>query len=93
MTKYILDTNICISVMKGRAAVRSKISSIDPVQIGISSIVLAELSYGVWKSKQRERNQQGLDDFCLISNIGDWPRPGRQIHTGKYGLFWSSRDA
>jgi tRNA(fMet)-specific endonuclease VapC len=73
MTKYMLDTNICIAVMKGRSAVRSKISTIDPDRIGISGIVLAELFYGVWKSAQRERNQQALKDFCSICNIWDWP--------------------
>ena len=73
MTKYMLDTNICIAIMKGYPDIRSKISSIDPVKIGTSGIVLAELSYGVWKSLQRERNKQALADFCSICNIWDWP--------------------
>ncbi len=41
MTEYMLDTNICIAVVKGHSAVRSKISRIDFVKIGISGIVLA----------------------------------------------------
>jgi tRNA(fMet)-specific endonuclease VapC len=73
MTKYMLDTNICIAIMKGHTAVRSKISTIDPVKIGISGIVLAELSYGVWKSLQFERNKQALADFCSICSVLDWP--------------------
>jgi len=73
MMKYLLDTNICIAVMKGRPAVQSKISSIDPAEIGISSIVLAELAYGVWKSSQKERNTQALTDFCSICSVWDWP--------------------
>ena len=73
MTEYMLDTNICIAVMKGHSAVRSKISRIDPVKIGISGIVLAELSCGVWKSKQHERNKQALADFCSICRVWDWP--------------------
>ena len=73
MTKYMLDTNICIAIMKGDPHIRSKISSINPVKIGTSGIVLAELSYGVWKSLQRERNKQALADFCSICNIWDWP--------------------
>ncbi len=73
MTKYMLDTNICIAIMKGHPAIRSKISSIDPPKIGTSSIVLGELSYGVWKSQQRERNKLALADFCSICNIWDWP--------------------
>ena len=73
MMKYMLDTNICIGIMKGHPAIRSKISRIDPAKIGTSGIVLAELSYGVWKSLQRERNKQALADFRTICNIWDWP--------------------
>lgn len=73
MTEYMLDTNICIAVMKGRPEVRAKISRIDPAKIGISSIVLAELSYGVWKSVQKERNKQAMAAFCSICSVWDWP--------------------
>ncbi len=73
MTKYMLDTNICIAIMKGHPGIRSKISSIDPVEVCTSGIVLAELSCGVWKSLQRKRNEQALVDFCSICNIWDWP--------------------
>ena len=86
MTKYMLDTNICIAVMKGRPAIREKISTIDPAKIGMSGIVLAELSYGVWKSQQRERNQQALDDFCSICNIWDWPARAADTY-GKIRAF------
>jgi len=80
MTEYMLDTNICIAVMKGRPAVRSKIGRIDPVKICISGIVLAELSYGVWKSKQQERNKQALADFCSICSVLDWPAAAADIY-------------
>ncbi|MCF8112025.1 MAG: type II toxin-antitoxin system VapC family toxin [Desulfobacteraceae bacterium] len=80
MTEYMLDTNICIAVMKGDSPVRSKISRIDPVKIGISGIVLAELSYGVWKSKQHERNKQALADFCSICSVLDWPAQAADIY-------------
>jgi len=42
--------------------------------------VLAELSCGVWKSKQRERNQEALDDFCSICNTWDWPARAADIY-------------
>jgi len=73
MTEYMLDTSICIAVMKAHPAVRSKISSIDPAEISISSIVLAELSYGVSKSLQKEHNKKALADFCSICSVWDWP--------------------
>ncbi|MFW6011071.1 MAG: type II toxin-antitoxin system tRNA(fMet)-specific endonuclease VapC [Desulfosalsimonas sp.] len=80
MTAYMLDTNICIAVMKGRQAVRSKISSIDSAKTGISGIVLAELSYGVWKSLKCERNKKALADFCSVCAVLDWPAPAADIY-------------
>lgn len=73
MTEYMLDTNMCIAIMKGRPSVRSKIISMSPHQISISGIVLAELNYGLWKSVQRKRNQKALIDFCYLCNVLDWP--------------------
>lgn len=73
MTVYMLDTNICIAVMKGRPEVSSRVSGVSPDKIAVSGIVLAELSYGVRKSTQREQNEQALADFCSICSILDWP--------------------
>lgn len=87
MIKYLLDTNICIAVMKGRPAVQSKISSIDPVEIGISSIVLAELAYRIWKSSQKERNTQALTDFCSICSVWDWPAAAADTYGEIRGLL------
>ncbi len=87
MIKYMLDTNICIAVMKGRPAVQSKISNIDPAEIGISSIVLAELAYGVWKSSQKERNTQALTDFCSICSVWDWPAAAADTYGEIRGLL------
>ncbi|MFO7717477.1 MAG: type II toxin-antitoxin system tRNA(fMet)-specific endonuclease VapC [Thermodesulfobacteriota bacterium] len=73
MTRYMLDTNICIAVMKKQPGVRERIETIDPAFVGISSIVLAELTYGVCKSAQYTRNAQALEDFCSMCHVWDWP--------------------
>ncbi|MCF8111921.1 MAG: type II toxin-antitoxin system VapC family toxin [Desulfobacteraceae bacterium] len=73
MTDYMLDTNVCITIMKGHPGIKAKIVNIAPEKIGISSIVLAELSYGVCKSAQRKRNEQALYDFCSVCTVLDWP--------------------
>ncbi|MGM0540385.1 MAG: type II toxin-antitoxin system tRNA(fMet)-specific endonuclease VapC [Thermodesulfobacteriota bacterium] len=73
MTEYMLDTNMCIAIMKGHPNVCSKIISIDPSQVSISGIVLAELTNGVCKSVQKKRNQKALKDFCSMCTIFDWP--------------------
>ena len=40
--------------------------------IGISSITLAELRFGVEKSRQVEKNRQALDEFILPIEIADF---------------------
>ncbi len=43
--KYLLDTNVCIAIIKERPEeVKAKLLKIPIGEIGISSIVLAELS-------------------------------------------------
>jgi len=62
--KYLLDTNICIYLIKKKPM--SVIHRFDDHQvgdIGISSITVAELSYGVQKSQRQKQNQAALLQF------------------------------
>jgi len=70
---YMLDTNVCIAVMKGHPGVRSKLRTRRPNEISISSIVQAELYYGIWKSLHRTQNEEALTDFLAICSVLDWP--------------------
>ena len=71
---YVLDTNICIYIMKQQPPrVRERLHTIPVGEVGISSMVLAELWYGIRKSAQRERNTQALNDFLAFCEVLDWP--------------------
>ncbi len=71
--KYMLDTNICIYLIKQKPPkVLKHFKSHAVGDIGISSITLAELRYGVSKSRQVERNRQALDEFILPLEIDDF---------------------
>jgi len=73
MMEYLLDTNICIYIIKKRPAnvfVRFKDLSVGSV--GISSITLAELQFGVMKSSNPEKNQEALDRFLTPLEIVDF---------------------
>ena len=61
---YLIDTNICIYVMKQHPLqVIQKFRQFRFGEIGVSSITVSELQYGVSKSNYREKNQQRLDQF------------------------------
>jgi tRNA(fMet)-specific endonuclease VapC len=49
---YLLDTNICIYIIKQQpAVVLQRVQSRQPGEIAISTITLAELEYGVARSR------------------------------------------
>lgn len=50
--KYILDTNVCISLLKGKGGVRNKVIEVGMENCYVSEITLAELYYGAAKSEQ-----------------------------------------
>jgi tRNA(fMet)-specific endonuclease VapC len=71
--KFLLDTNICIYLIKQNPAkVIKHFKSHAIGDIGISSITLAELRYGVSKSRHTDKNQQALDEFILPLEIADF---------------------
>jgi len=63
LNQYLLDTNICIYYIKGLYDLKSKFEVVDPENCFISEITLAELKFGVAKSKAKEKNQKALDSF------------------------------
>lgn len=71
--KYMLDTNICIYLIKKKSEKilrHFKAHSIG--DIGISSITIAELRYGVEKSQQVQKNREALYEFLLPLEIADF---------------------
>lgn len=68
--KLMLDTNICICIIKQQPeSVLRRFLDYQVGDIGISSITLAELRYGVAKSKHREKNTEALDEFLIPLEI------------------------
>jgi len=61
VVKYLLDTNICIYLMKNQPfSVASKFASLSVGDVGISAITLAELEQGIGKDAEiaiSRRNQ------------------------------------
>jgi tRNA(fMet)-specific endonuclease VapC len=71
--KYILDTNICIYIIKQKPVqVFEKFKNLPLGSVGISIITFAELQYGVRKSAQPEKNQLALNQFLIPLEIFDF---------------------
>jgi len=64
--KVMLDTNICIYIIKRKPeSVLKHFLDYRVGDIGISSITLSELRYGVAKSKYKEKNAKALEEFII----------------------------
>ena len=64
MIRYLLDTNICIYLIKDKdPALKLKLYNKGIGCCAISAITLAELSYGVEKSSKVEQNKLALGLF------------------------------
>ena len=66
--RYMLDTNICIYVIKSNPEkVFKKLQTIHPEDVCISSVTYAELVHGVEKSIAVEKNRLALS--MLLANM------------------------
>jgi tRNA(fMet)-specific endonuclease VapC len=80
--KYLLDTNICIYIIHRKLpAMTRRVQAFQPGQLGISSITVAELEYGIHQSSQPERNRIALASFLLPFEIIDFD----QAAAAEYG--------
>lgn len=81
---YLLDTNICIAIIKKcPAEVKKRLTKTAVGDVAISSIVLAELCYGVELSQRQEENNAALDDFLQYVTVLDWPEQASH----QYGII------
>jgi tRNA(fMet)-specific endonuclease VapC len=68
--QYLLDTNICIYLIKQKPPkVLARFQTLALSDIGLSSITVAELEYGVCKSQQPEKNRAALMQFLIPLEI------------------------
>jgi tRNA(fMet)-specific endonuclease VapC len=79
--KVLLDTNICIAIINRDDRVRGHLERHAPSALRMSSITLAELRFGVAKSRDRKRATFNLS--ALLSKV--IPVPFDAEATERYG--------
>ena len=72
MLKYMLDTNICIYVIKRKPLEAMEAFNLHVGQLCISSITLAELLHGAAKSAKSEHNLRVVEDFVSRLDVLDY---------------------
>jgi len=68
--RYLLDTSICIDLIRRRSPrMLQRLRRSTVGDVGLSSITLAELQYGVARSRFPAQNAQALEAFLLPLEI------------------------
>ena len=76
MLKYMLDTNLCVRVLRDRpATLRDKFNA-EASSLSISSVVLYELLYGAAKSARPTENRNAVEAFSERLQVLDFDADG-----------------
>ncbi len=79
--KFMLDTNICIHLIKHRPQrLLNKFDRTPVGEIGISTVTLAELEYGVANSSRPDKNREALRHFVSPLEIAGFDRAAAAIY-------------
>jgi tRNA(fMet)-specific endonuclease VapC len=79
--KFMLDTNICIYIIRQKPQnVLKHFNKYSPGEIGISSVTLAELQYGVAKSRYVQNNQEALREFILPLEVAPFEDEAAKVY-------------
>ena len=79
--KIMLDTNICIYLIKKQPpSVLERFSTFPVGDIGISIVTLAELHYGVEKSRDQARNRTALEQFIAPLEVAEFDRGASHVY-------------
>ena len=60
---YLLDTNVCVGLLKAQPAITGKLTAVPPNALYLCAVVKAELYYGARASQHIARNLATLQTF------------------------------
>ena len=79
--RFLLDTDICIYIIKRKPLkVWQKFQGLPLGDVGVSSITVAELQYGVYKSQYQKKNKAALNQFLLPLEIAPFDTNATAIY-------------
>ena len=79
--KYLLDTKTCIYIIKKiPPSAVNRIRSKHPDDVSISAITIAELEYGIHRSKHIDQNRIALLEFLVPFMILDFDQSAAAVY-------------
>lgn len=81
MSRYMLDTDICVELLRGRAVqVFDRLRRLPADDVAISAITLAELQFGVSRTARPAHHALLLAQFCAPLAILPFDEPAAEVY-------------
>jgi tRNA(fMet)-specific endonuclease VapC len=88
---YLLDTNICVYFISNKyPKVTRRFYDCEPEQLCISSLVAAELAYGVENSARVAANRINLEDFLKLVQVLPWNEKAMWHYARQKTRLWKA---
>jgi len=78
--RYLLGTNILIAMSKERPGLLERLTNIPARDILLSSVVVAEIEYGIANSTRREHNRQVFDTLLAGFQIAPFDAGAAKVY-------------
>lgn len=69
MTKYLLDTDTCIFLLRDKYFIHQKIAAVGTENCFVSSITIGELIYGAYNSPEFEKHRSDADRIMSFAEV------------------------
>ena len=67
--KFLLDTNVCIALMRRNANVRARMERLQPGDCAVSSVTAFELFHGLERCSQPERERVKIAELLEVVTV------------------------
>lgn len=69
MSRYLLDTDICVEFLRGRFGLKNKIAEVGVSNCSISEITVYELTYGAYKSQNFSKHIEEVNNMRRLFRV------------------------
>lgn len=67
--RYLLDTSVCVQVLRGQAAAVRRLAAHRPEDVALPTMAIAELRYGAMRAKLSRAAHARLDTFLAVFDM------------------------
>jgi tRNA(fMet)-specific endonuclease VapC len=96
--KYLLDTSVCVHLLRGQLASVRRLAALSPDDVALPTMAIAELRYGAMRAKLSRAAHTRLDTFLAAFDVVGFDEAAAEHHArirhalASTGLLIGERD-